>query len=154
MVSLWYSSLTSKVRAECSLWVWTYAYSIHTSSNTQIKTGFLGLKLDFNLIPYLHSSSNNLQWISSEGGTFYFVHKKHTRSSFSCMHESDRSSVCWCLLIWKHVPFLKSLFCNTVTLWFQPSEEWKRRKKQGHMLLLFSHLFLYFYFQVAVKGAS
>lgn len=51
------------------------------------------------------------------------------------------------VVLWDGKRFAERLFCNTVT-------EKTRWGPNGQILLLFSHLFLYFYFQVAVKELS
>lgn len=117
---------------------------IHISGHMKSKTGILGLILNLNFIPYLHSSSDNLQvdiiWHIRD--TLYLcviAHKDWFFSSPACMNLIAALLV---VAFWYGNMFflLKSLFCNTVTLWFQPSGE-KERRGQNAVIIFY----IYFY---------
>lgn len=142
---------------------WGYSFTSYTFLvRWKAKVGIVGLKLNLNFIPCLHSSWDHLQVDVIWRRRILFVCRSTRGRGFPPLLHA------W---MWEKPPFvvafwygnmfflLKSLFCNTVTLWFKPSGERgekkkRKKKKEGQMLLLFSHLFLYFYFQVAVKGPS
>lgn len=121
---------------------------LHT--HTQIKTRISRFKIRFKL--YSLSIFQLESFEAFEGGTLC----SGTRGwvSVLCRSLDVRGALPWAFSYGNTLLLLLLLLlCNTVTLWSQPSAEWERRK-QAQILLLFSHLFLYFYFQVAVKGPN
>lgn len=127
-----------------------YSHSTHAGAHTQIKNRISRFKIRFKL--YSLSVFQLKSFEAFEGGTLYSGPRGWV--SVLCRSLDERGALPWAFSYGNTLLLLLLLLlCNTVTLWSQPSAEWERRK-QAQILLLFSHLFLYFYFQVAVKGPN